>query len=94
LQHCGHQARYLGVRAAALREELQALGWTEGRNLHIEYRWGAVNPDLISSYTAELIERAPEVIVTSNTAAVQVLRRSASAIPTGSRVFRLSDPRS
>jgi ABC-type uncharacterized transport system substrate-binding protein len=64
------------ARAVALREELQTLGWTEGRNLHIEYRWGAINPDAVKMHAAELIDLAPDVIVTSNTVAAQTLRRS------------------
>jgi hypothetical protein len=34
------------VRAAGFRQDLQKLGWTEGRNIRIDYRWGAAEPDL------------------------------------------------
>src|SRR3981189_2049268 len=49
------------ARAAALREGLQKLGWTEGRNLHIEYRW-AGGADRMRSLAAELVRLNPEVI--------------------------------
>jgi hypothetical protein len=34
------------VRAAGFRQDLQKLGWTEGRNIRIDYRWVAAEPDL------------------------------------------------
>jgi putative tryptophan/tyrosine transport system substrate-binding protein len=69
-------------RAVASREELQALGWTEGRNLLIEYRWGAINPDAVRIHTTELIDLTLDVVVTTNTIAVQMLRRSPQQPPT------------
>jgi putative ABC transport system substrate-binding protein len=67
---------------ATLGGTLHALGWTEGRNLRSEFYWGAVNPDLIRTYTAKLIDEAPDVIVTSNSGATQALRQSTIQIPT------------
>jgi putative ABC transport system substrate-binding protein len=62
--------------AVALREALQTLGWTEGRNLRTEYYWGAADPDLTKTYTSKLIADAPDLIVTSNTGVAQALRQS------------------
>jgi putative ABC transport system substrate-binding protein len=56
---------------AALLQALQELGWTVGRNVRIDYRWGATNAELKRRFVAELIALAPDVIVTigdSNTA--------------------------
>src|SRR3954447_26991020 len=64
------------ARASAFQDELQKLGWVEGRNLQIEYRWGGVTRDIVSAHAEELIAVAPDVIVTSNTIAAQLLRRS------------------
>ena len=40
---------------AAFTKGLQALGWTDGQNLKIEYRWSAGNLDLMKEYTRELV---------------------------------------
>jgi putative ABC transport system substrate-binding protein len=58
---------------AALLQGLQELGWSVGRNVRIDYRWGAANAELKRRYAAELIALSPDVIVTtgdSNTAAL------------------------
>ena len=58
---------------AALLQGLQELGWSVGRNVRIDYRWGAANAELKRRYAAELIALSPNVIVTtgdSNTAAL------------------------
>jgi len=39
------------------------LGWTDGRNLRIDYRWGAGDADLIRRYAAELVALAPDVVL-------------------------------
>jgi putative ABC transport system substrate-binding protein len=50
---------------AALRQGLQELGWSEGRNLGIDYRWGVGSADLekVRKHAAELVALAPDVIV-------------------------------
>ena len=48
-------------RNAAFLQGLQQLGWTDGRNVQIEYRWGAGNADNIRKYAAELAALAPDV---------------------------------
>jgi ABC-type uncharacterized transport system substrate-binding protein len=68
------------ARVAAFRNALQSLGWTEGRNLQIDYRWGA-GPDLSTSYAAELVKLAPEVIVANGTPAVSALHEATGSIP-------------
>jgi putative ABC transport system substrate-binding protein len=58
---------------AALLQGLQQSGWTVGRNVRIDYRWGAANVELKRRYAAELVALAPDVIVAtgdSNTAAL------------------------
>src|SRR5262245_65504736 len=49
-------------RAAALREQLQALGWTNGRNVRIDYRWvtGDINRVRLAK---EMVEQQPDVIL-------------------------------
>src|SRR5215813_11803874 len=45
---------------AAFREELQKLGWTEGRNIQIDYRWAGLDLELMRRYTRELIALQPD----------------------------------
>jgi putative tryptophan/tyrosine transport system substrate-binding protein len=51
------------ARMAAFQQELQRLGWAEGRNLRIEARWSAGNPDAMRKYAAGLVTLAPDVIL-------------------------------
>ena len=41
--------------AAAFREELQKLGWTEGRNIRIDYRWAAADIEAMQRFAKELL---------------------------------------
>jgi putative tryptophan/tyrosine transport system substrate-binding protein len=51
---------------AAFVQALQQLGWTDGRNVHIDFRWGAGNAADTRKYAAELVALAPDVILTPN----------------------------
>jgi putative ABC transport system substrate-binding protein len=68
------------ARVGAFRNALQSLGWTEGQNLQIDYRWGA-GPDRSPSYATELVKLAPEVIVANGTPAVSALHQATHSIP-------------
>ena len=61
------------ARNAAFLQELQKLGWTEGRNLQIEYRWDT--GDLRKAAT-ELVTSSPDVILASSTPAVAALQQA------------------
>jgi putative ABC transport system substrate-binding protein len=51
------------VRLAAFRQVLRQLGWTEGRNIQIDERWGAANPEILRTYVAELVGSAPDAVL-------------------------------
>jgi putative tryptophan/tyrosine transport system substrate-binding protein len=51
------------ARIAAFLRELQRLGWSEGRNVRIEYRWGTGDADRIRRDAAELVAFEPDVIL-------------------------------
>src|ERR1019366_2784307 len=69
-------------RAASLVRGLKELGWTEGENLRIDYRWEfGGNPDRMRLYSAELLALKPEVIVTNNILMVQTLRHDSTSVP-------------
>jgi putative tryptophan/tyrosine transport system substrate-binding protein len=62
-------------------QELAKLGWTIGRNVRFDYRWGANDADLDRRYAAELAALAPDVIVAAGTESVAALQRVAPNIP-------------
>jgi putative tryptophan/tyrosine transport system substrate-binding protein len=66
---------------SAFREGLAKLGWIEGRNLRIELRFAADDPDRIRAHAAELIGLAPDVIVTGSGAATSVVHQQTHTIP-------------
>src|SRR5262245_65156519 len=53
------------VRVAAFQQQLQQLGWTDGHNVRIDYRFAAGNPENYRKYAAELLALAPDVILAS-----------------------------
>ena len=56
------------TRVTAFREGLQKLGWTEGRNIRIDYRW-ASDTTLMPQFAKELVALKPELILASSTPA-------------------------
>jgi putative ABC transport system substrate-binding protein len=55
------------VRLMAFLQGLQQLGWTDGRNVRIDTRWGAGDADRSRRHAAELVAFAPDVILASGT---------------------------
>ena len=90
----GEQMRRIGVltnlvaddpeaqaRLAAFLQGLQELGWAVGRNMRIEYRWGAGDADRTRGYAAELVALAPDVILTSGASALAPLLQASRSVP-------------
>jgi len=69
------------TRNAAFLEGLQQLGWTDGRNIRIDYRFGAGDADNMRKYAAELVALAPDVILGSGTASVAPLLQATRTVP-------------
>ena len=69
------------ARIAAFQQGLQQLGWTDGRNVRIDYRWGAGNADDIRKYAAELVALAPDVILATGGASVAPLLQATRTVP-------------
>src|SRR6516165_9896328 len=61
-------------RIAAFEQTLGKLGWSYGRTVVAEFRWGAGNLDLMQSYARELIGLRPDVVVAESTPAASALR--------------------
>ncbi len=68
-------------RIAAFQQGLQELGWTDGRNVRIDYRWGVGDAERIRSYAAELVALAPDVILAVSSAPVAALLQTTRAVP-------------
>jgi putative tryptophan/tyrosine transport system substrate-binding protein len=71
----------LQARLAAFREELQKPGWTEGRNLRIDYRWAALNEDLMQRFATELVALRPDLILTQGTTVTASMLSQTRTIP-------------
>jgi putative ABC transport system substrate-binding protein len=69
------------ARAGAFRQRLRDLGWAEGRNIRIDYRWGAGDADRARVHANELAASAPDAILANGTPAVAALRRATRDIP-------------
>jgi putative ABC transport system substrate-binding protein len=69
------------ARTAAFRQELEALGWTEGRNIRIDYRFAGGNAARVQTYATELVGSAPDLIVGHSSPVVAALKQATSTIP-------------
>ena len=66
---------------AAFREGLAQLGWIDGRNVRIDYRWSAGDLDRIRRYAAELVALPPEVILAYGGSTVGPLQQVTRTVP-------------
>jgi putative ABC transport system substrate-binding protein len=79
-----------GPRIAAFRQALKELGWNEGGNVRIDYRWSGGQSELINRYADELVALAPDVILANSTPVISALKSRTSSLPV---VFALAiDP--
>jgi ABC-type uncharacterized transport system substrate-binding protein len=70
-----------GHLATAFVMRLRDLGWIEGQNLTIEYRWAAGQTIKFQEFAAELVAAGADVIVTSGDAPAKAVRRVTTSIP-------------
>src|SRR5262249_51718885 len=70
-------------RNAAFLQGLQELGWAVGRNVRIDYRWGASNsdPDRMRKDAAELLALAPDVVLATTAPIVVALQQVSRTVP-------------
>ena len=66
---------------AAFRDGLQKLGWAEGRNIQIDYRWTALDKELIQRFAKELVALQPDLILTQSAPATAELLKQTRSIP-------------
>ena len=69
------------ARLAAFQQTLQQLGWSEGRNVRIDIRWGADDVERERRYAAELIGLAPDIILAGGTLSMAALQQTGRDVP-------------
>jgi putative ABC transport system substrate-binding protein len=69
------------MRVAKFRDGLAQLGWREGQNLQIDWRWSGGDVALTRRYAEELVQLAPDVIVSNGTPATVALKQATTTIP-------------
>jgi len=69
------------ARVAAFVQGLQAAGWSDGRNVRIDTRGAAADPNNYRKYAAELIALGPDVVLASTTPAVLQLQQASRTVP-------------
>ena len=69
------------VRIAAFHQGLALLGWTDDRNMRIEYRWAAGDAALVRSYATGLVALAPDVIFATGGTTVGPLQQATRTVP-------------
>ncbi len=69
------------ANVSALREGLWTLGWIEGRNIRIDYRWAGDDADKARTFAKELVGTTPDVIVPSTNQVTAILQQETRTIP-------------
>ena len=69
------------ARLAAFHQGLQEAGWVVGRNLRIDYRWGAGDSERTRKFAAELVALAPDVILTTGAVTLGPLQQVSRTVP-------------
>jgi ABC-type uncharacterized transport system substrate-binding protein len=78
---CSAGTPQAGPFLAAFTKALTELGWINGRNIVIDYRWAGSDADLMRTFAKELIDLQPNVIVGHSTPVVAALQRETRTIP-------------
>jgi putative tryptophan/tyrosine transport system substrate-binding protein len=68
-------------RDAAFQQMLRQLGWTDGRNVRIDYRFALADAERTRKYAAELVALAPDVILAVGTEATTALQQATANVP-------------
>jgi ABC-type uncharacterized transport system substrate-binding protein len=69
------------AQLAAFRQELDRLGWSQGRNVRIDARFAGGNTDQMEAFAKELIALRPDVILAHTTPVAAALRRESRTVP-------------
>lgn len=69
------------ARVAALAQGLQEYGWTIGRNVQVDYRWGANSEESARPAAVELVALQPDILVATTGSTVRALQRATRTVP-------------
>jgi putative ABC transport system substrate-binding protein len=69
------------LRIKAFESAWPELGWIEGGNIHVDYRWASGDVALMRSHASELVASAPQVILAEGTSVLLALREATQSIP-------------
>ena len=69
------------ARVKGLQQGLQELGWIEGGNVRIDYRWTGGDVSRVRAYVTELVKLSPDVIVAHTPPVIAAMRQASSSIP-------------
>jgi hypothetical protein len=67
------------ARVTAFVQGLQEFGWTDGRNVRVDYRWGLADADRLRRYAAELVALAPDVVLAGGNLALMASNKPAAS---------------
>jgi len=68
-------------RITAFQQGLAKIGWIDGRNVQIDYRWAALDVDRLRTSAIELVDLRPDVLFAGNTTTLAALQRATRSIP-------------
>jgi putative tryptophan/tyrosine transport system substrate-binding protein len=68
-------------RIVAFQQSLHGLGWTDGGNIHVDYRFAAGDLNRMRTYAAEIVRSAPDAIVAESTPVLSVMQTETHSIP-------------
>jgi putative ABC transport system substrate-binding protein len=63
------------------KKRLTDLGWTEGQNVAIDYKFAGVNPEHVRAGATELVVSSPDVIFAASNVSVAPLQKATSVLP-------------
>ena len=66
---------------AAFQQGLQGLGWSIGRNLRLDHRWGPLDPERLRQRAQELVALAPDVMIVAGGGAAEAVQRASRTVP-------------
>ena len=71
----------INARVQTFETTLKELGWTPGRNIQIDYRWGTGDIERARTLAADLVNSAPDALIAVSTASLVVLQKATHTIP-------------